>query len=216
MIRHHPEDALLLSHAGRTLATGAAILVDAHVEGCTRCQQIVQGFERVGTRLMTIEGERPLKEDALLSVLARLDVPPPLVASPVVAPKPALPQGSNWPRALRHCRVGRWRSIGPGMQWSRVNVPYDEKANVLLLRIAAGKCLPRHTHKGTELTQVLHGAFDDGRAIFKVGDFDSADADVLHQPVVQAQGECICLAAVDGRLQFESRLARWASTIVGL
>jgi putative transcriptional regulator len=121
----------------------------------------------------------------------------------------------NWPRALRHCRVSPWRPMGPGMRWSRVGLPYAPQANVVLLRIGAGKCLPPHTHSGTELTQVLFGAFDDGRSVFAAGDFDAADDEVRHQPVVQAGGECICLAAVDGRLRFDSRLARWIGALAG-
>jgi len=216
MIRHHPDDALLLAHAGRSLATGPALLVEAHLESCARCRQAVRAFERVGGRLMEAGESTPLHDDALAAVLSRLDAPVEVPAPPLVSPKPPLPPGSNWPRALRHCRVSGWRPVGPGMRWSRVSVPHDPAANVLLLRIGAGKCLPRHTHTGTELTQVLYGAFDDGRAVFGPGDFDEADTDILHQPVVQAQGECICLAAVDGRLVFESWLARLASSVVGL
>ena len=216
MIRHHPHDALLLAHAGASLDTGPALLVESHLETCARCRQVGHGFERVGAQLMAGGNERPLSDGALADVLARLDAPVSPPPAPVVAPKAALPAGSNWPRALRHCRVSPWRLVGPGMRWSRVTLPYAPDANVLLLRIGAGKCLPRHTHSGNELTQVLFGAFDDGRAVFGPGDFDAADGDVRHQPVVQAGGECICLAAVDGRLVFESRLARWAGALAGL
>jgi putative transcriptional regulator len=102
------------------------------------------------------------------------------------------------------------------MRWSRVTVPYDPAANVFLLRIAAGKYLPQHTHSNTELTQILYGRFHDGRALFGPGDFDAADGDVHHQPVVQAGCECICLAAVDGRVVFDSFLARMAGSLVGM
>jgi len=216
MIRHHPDDSLLLAHAGSSLDTGAALLVESHLEGCLRCRQIVQGFERVGGQLLEVESEQALAQGALEAVLARLDAPVRVPPPPVVRPKPSLPAGYNWPRALRHCHLSRWRAVGPGMRWSRVTVPHDPQANVLLLRIGAGKCLPRHTHTGTELTQVLCGSFDDGRAVFGPGDFDEADTTILHQPVVQAQGECICLAAVDGRLVFDSWIARLASSVVGL
>ena len=216
MIRHHPEDALLLACAGGSLDTGSALLVESHLETCARCRRAVRGFEQVGGRLLEAEEERALDDGALARVLSRLDRPVSVPPPPVVRPKPRLPEGADWPRALRHCRVSRWRPLGPGMRWSRVTVPHDPSANVLLLRIGAGKCLPRHTHTGTELTQVLLGSFDDGRAVFGPGDFDAADTDVLHQPVVQARGECICLAAVEGRLVFESWLARVASAVVGL
>jgi len=33
---------------------------------------------------------------------------------------------------------------------------------------------------------------------------------------VQAGGECICLAALDGRVVFDSVLAKWAGTAIGL
>ena len=216
MIRHHPAAALLLAHAGGTLGTGPALLIDAHLECCARCRREFHDFERVGGRLLAQEQGQPLGAGALEAVLGRLDDRPSPPPTPLVLRKPPLPAGCDWPRALRHCHVSRWRPMGPGMRWSRVTVPYDPQANVLLLRIGAGRCLPRHTHAGTELTQVLHGAFDDGRAVFAEGDFDEADEDVLHQPVVQARGECICLAAVDGRLVFESWIASLASSVVGL
>jgi len=215
MIRHHPDEALLLAQAGGGLPTGTALLVETHLESCARCRTVLRDFEGVGARLMESAQEASLDDGALDRVLGRLDAPMSPPPPPLVRPKPPLPAGLNWPRALRHCQVSRWRLLGPGMRWSRVTVPYDPQANLFLLRIGAGKCLPRHTHEGTELTQVLHGAFDDGRAVFAAGDFDAADEEVLHQPVVQAQGECICLASVDGRLAFEGRLARWASALAG-
>ena len=102
------------------------------------------------------------------------------------------------------------------MRWSRVSVPEAPEANVFLLRIAAGKYLPQHTHKGLELTQVLHGRFHDGRALFGPGDFDAADGEIHHQPVVQDGSECICLASLDGRLRFDSAIARVLGSLVGM
>ena len=102
------------------------------------------------------------------------------------------------------------------MRWSRVSVPGAPEANVFLLRIGAGKYLPPHTHRGTELTQVIYGRFHDGRALFGPGDFDLADGEVHHQPVVQEGSECICIAAVEGRLHFDGLIARWFGSLVGM
>ena len=216
MIRHHPDDALLIAHAGGTLASGPALLVATHLEGCPACRAAVHRFEQVGAALMDEQALAPLPPDALAATLARLDAPATPAAAPVVRPRPPLPGSLNWPRSLRHCQVSRWRLLGPGMRWSRVTLPYDPKANVFLLRIAAGSCLPPHTHSGAELTQVLHGAFDDGRSVFAPGDFDATDATIRHQPVVLASSECICLAAVDGRLVHDSQLARWMGALIGI
>jgi putative transcriptional regulator len=216
VIRHHPDDGLLIAHAGGTLASGRALLVATHLEHCATCRAASGRFEQVGATLMEEEKEANLASDALAATLARLDAPPALAIAPVVRPRPPLPGTLNWPRSLRHCRVSRWRLLGPGMRWSRVSLPGDADANVFLLRIAAGSCLPPHAHAGEELTQVIYGAFDDGRSVFGPGDFDATDASIRHQPVVLANSECICLASVDGRLVHDSMLARWLGALIGI
>ena len=60
-----------------------------------------------------------------------------------------LPAGMAWPRSLRGSTASRWRWLGPGMRWCRVTLADDRAANVFLLRIAAGKSLPSHTHDGS-------------------------------------------------------------------
>jgi putative transcriptional regulator len=106
--------------------------------------------------------------------------------------------------------------MGPGMRWSRVELPHADDANVFLLRIGAGKALANHTHSGLELTHVMCGSFHDGRARFAAGDFDAADGSVRHQPVLEAGAECICLASVEGRLVFDSAIARAIGSLVGI
>jgi putative transcriptional regulator len=205
-----------MAHAAGTLASGPHLLVATHVERCASCRAAIRGFEDVGAQLMLDDAGLGLAPDALATTLERLDAPLAPAVAPVVTRRPPLPGTLEWPRSLRHCSISRWRPLGPGMRWSRVGLPFDRSANVFLLRIAAGSCLPPHTHRGEELTQVLFGAFDDGRAVFGPGDFDATDSTIRHQPVVQASSECICLAAVDGRLVHESRLARWLSALIGI
>ena len=207
---------MLMAHAGGTLAGGPALLVATHLEQCPACRTAVRRFEQVGATLMGAEPAAPLAAQALTATLARLDATEAPAIAPIVKPRPPLPATLDWPRSLRHCHVSRWRLLGPGMRWSRVTLPYARDANVFLLRIAAGSCLPPHTHSGEELTQVLHGAFDDGRSVFAPGDFDATDANIRHQPVVQASSECICLASVEGRLVHDSLLARWMGALIGI
>ena len=76
--------------------------------------------------------------------------------------------------------------------------------------------LPQHTHSDSELTQVLYGTFHDGRALFGPGDFDETDGSIRHQPTVQAGGECICLASVQGRVLFDGAVARVLGALVGM
>jgi putative transcriptional regulator len=216
MIRHHPDDGWLLEHAAGRLRGGDALVVSSHLEACATCRTVVLRFEQVGATLALDEPAMAMSGDALARTLSRLNAPTPPIAPPA-KPRPPLPAGMSWPRSLRHCEVSGWRPLAPGMRWSRVRLPWDRSANVMLLRIDAGVCLPSHTHSGTELTQVLHGAFDDGRAVFGRGDFDAADGSTHHQPVGEAEGgECICLASVAGHLRFDGWLPRWLGALAGL
>lgn len=217
MIAHHPSDELLLAAAAGTLEAGAAIVLGAHLEGCAQCRRAVRTFEAAGGALLEAIEPALMAPDALARTMAAIDagVPPaPPAAAPM--PRPGLPAGVQWPRSLAACAVSRWHWMGPGMRWSRVTVPHAPQANVFLLRIGAGKALAGHTHSGLELTHVMCGAFDDGRSRFGAGDFDAADGAVHHQPVLEAGGECICLATVQGRLVFDGAIARWIGERVGI
>jgi putative transcriptional regulator len=82
--------------------------------------------------------------------------------------------------------------------------------------MAAGMELAAHTHSGRELTQVLYGAFDDGRALWGAGDLDATDEHIHHRPVVSAESECICLVAVSGRVRFDGLVARTLGAWMGI
>lgn len=219
MIGHHPEDELLLGLAAGRLAPGAGLVVAVHVEGCRECRAQLHTLQAAGGALLEQVTPVAPAPGSWERTLARIDAPVPAATSPVStalgnAPA-AWPAGVQWPASLRGCAVSRWRWMGPDMRFARVRVPEDE-GSVFLLRIGAGRSLPRHTHRGTELTQVLSGSFDDGRAVFSAGDFDAADGDVHHQPVVRAGDECICLAWLDAPLRFDGRIAGLVGGMVGL
>jgi putative transcriptional regulator len=216
MIKHHPGDALLLAQAAGTLGAGHSLLVASHVEGCAHCQERLQLLEAIGGAMLEELPPGVLPSRSLAETLAAIDAPPPPVRPAPVLHRPQLPSGMAWPRALRGCNATEWRWFAPGMYRSRVSLPQDPDANVFLLRMAAGKQSSMHTHSGSELTQVLWGAFHDGRALFTPGDFDEADDSFQHLPKVEPSGECICLASVEGRVVFESRLARVVGALIGM
>ena len=224
-INHHPDDALLMALAAGSLESGPALVLSAHVESCLRCQVRVSDYETVAGVLLEETEPAVLAPEALAETLARLDAPPGKVAAAGKAVHRAEaaggiratpPPGMVWPRSLQGCASTPWRWLGPGMRWSRLTLPHDPGANVFMLRIGAGKCLPQHTHSDVELTQILYGSFHDGRALFGPGDFDEADGSIKHQPVVQPDGECICIAAVSGKVKFDSAIARWMGGLVGM
>lgn len=218
MIQHHPADELLLALAAGRLDAGPALVVGLHVDGCAHCRERLHLLEALGGALVEESEPQLLSPEVWGRTLERIAAGvSPVSRTPVAAaPRLPMPSGVSWPRRLRAARASRWIWMGPGMRFARLTLDEDPQAKLFLLRIGPGRSLPHHSHDGLELTQVLCGAFDDGRAVFGPGDFDAADASVLHQPVVQPGGECICLAYIGQRLRFEGRIAAMVGRWVGL
>lgn len=213
-INHHPSDETLLRQAAGTLAPGPALVIDVHLATCGRCRARVGEFEAIGGHILDAMPPAPLAADALARTLARLDDAPP----PRREPPPALGRadlGITIPVALRHCGIGPWRWLGPGFRWSRVTLPDSPQAKVMFLKGRAGLRLPAHGHTGTEFMQILSGCLSDARGRYSPGDLDEADADVDHQPVVDPQSECLCLAALDGDTRLHGLLGRLFQPLVG-
>jgi len=217
MIRHHPDDEYLLALAAGRLAPAQALVVAAHLERCTECRAHLHLLQAVGGVVLEESDPIPLSTAAWTRTLEHIDAPAPATAPPApTAPPLALPGNTPWPASLRGCRVTPWRWMSPGRSFARVILPVEPAASIFLLRIGEGLSLPRHTHRGTELTQVLCGSFHDGREHFGAGDFDAADESVHHQPVVEAGAECVCLAYVGGSLRFDGRFASLIGRWIGM
>jgi putative transcriptional regulator len=221
MIHHHPTDDFLLALAAGRLAAGPALLVSVHLESCVACRERLHALQAVGGALLEQAEPELLSPEALVRTLERIDAPPPAapVAPAIAAPRPALPAlpaGMAWPASLRGCAISDWHWMGPGMRYARIALPQEKEGTLWALQIAPGRSLARHTHTGLELTQVLRGAFDDGRSVFGPGDFDATDSDVHHQPVVREGAECVCLAYVEGNLRFEGRIAGLIGGWIGM
>lgn len=216
-ISHHATEETLLLYAAGTLAAGPAIVVGAHLAGCAACRARVGEFEALGGAVLEELEPTPLSPGALADALARIDaeegVQP---SSHAVTDKPVEIGGVRLPDSLRGCDIGRWRWIGPGMHMSRVGVPHAPDANLILLKVGPGRALPDHGHVGTEFTHIVAGSYTDRLGRFGPGDLAEVDEDVEHQPVVDAGGECICLAAMEGSMRFKSFIGRMLQPIFGI
>ena len=139
---------------------------------------------------------------------------------PDPAPEPGLsalsadaadPSGGGLPPSLRRF-VGRpldevpWKTRLPGIrEWK---IGSDEGFNTSLFVLRAGHGLPPHTHRGTEMTLVLHGGFTDTTGHYGVGDVSVADETVDHRPVADDDGDCIGFVVSNASLRLTGRLGR--------
>ena len=213
-ITHHPSEETLLSLASGALRAGPALVVSVHLEGCAVCRNRLAGFQSLGGVLLEEMPPVELEAGALEKTLSLLDVvaaPPPLSTTPTT--KPVL--GLELPRAMRDCEIGPWRWLGPGFQWSRVQLAGSPEERIMFIRGKAGLPLPAHGHTGVEYMQILSGTLNDERGQFLAGDLDEAGEEIDHRPDVDASSDCVCLAALDGDIRLHSLLGRLVRPLVG-
>jgi putative transcriptional regulator len=214
----HPSDETLLRCASGSLGAGLRLVVDVHLESCPRCREQLRLFETAGGALLDALPPAPVSSSSLEKIFARIDAEPAAQPMPrAAAPVRVLDDGYALPAALAACEVGPWRFVHPKLRWARVRLPDAPRERVILLKIAPGHATPTHGHRGLELTQVLYGAFSGAHGHYGPGDLEEADEDVKdHEPRVTAEGECLCLAAVEAPLRIHSLLGRLFQPLMGI
>jgi putative transcriptional regulator len=212
---HHLDPSTVVSYAAGALAVEIAIVAATHLETCAHCRARVDEAERIGGQL--IEHQQPAAIAATerfaglrAAMLSQLDdMPAPAAApSPRTAPYEAddrLPAPLH-PYFGTSYRALKWRWMAPGVHCIRARG--TKSGTLLMLKIGPGRSMPVHSHGGTELTQILRGAYHDALGHFAPGDVADLDSDVEHQPVTVPGAACICVSALDAPLRFPGWLAR--------
>lgn len=215
-IQHHPSEETLLRFAAGTLPAGPSLVVSSHLEICSACHSRVADLEAVGGSILADVAPTSLASGALDRILTRVKADQ--GASENAAPRagPRTLDGIVLPTPLHNCTIGKWRWVGPGVRVSRIALPHAPEANVILLKVRAGRRMPAHGHTDLEITQVLHGSFSDGGNVYDVGDIAEGDVDSDHAPVVGPRSECISLAAIEGHIRFRGPIGRLLQPILGL
>lgn len=211
----HPGDETLQRYACGALKPGLRMVMDVHLSGCPACRAAVRRFEAVGGALLDEIALAPVSPVLLERIFARIDAHENFYTQ---RPQPAFTaDGVALPPAMAGCKIGHWRFVHPKLRWARVEAPGAEGDRVILLKIAAGFAAPAHGHGGLELTQVLSGAFTDGRDFYQPGDLIEADESVHdHEPRVTGPEDCLCLAAVEQPLRIHSLMGRLFQPLMGI
>ncbi len=210
-INHHLSEELLIAYSAGTLPEAFNLVVATHISLCDTCRAALDAQDAVGGALLDESPDAVVGDDAYAKTLA-------LIADQNTTPvqHPRISDGVL-PSPLQEYVGGdidaiRWKSAGLGVQQAILKTSKDAK--VRLLRIPAGAAVPDHGHRGTELTLVLQGAFRDEADRFGRGDLEVANEDVEHMPVAEVGEDCICLAATDAPLKFNSLVPRLAQSFL--
>ena len=215
-ITHFASDDLLLRYAAGRLSPAPAFVVACHLAMAQESRKRMDAMESMGGVLLDEQPMASLSDDLFERTLGRLNDEVPARQPPQTFDHAALNMGIELPAPMRRRSIGKWRFMGPGMRYARIDMPEDPGVNLVLLRVAAGQSLPKHGHSGDELTVILKGAYRDENGRYLAGDLDEEDDASEHTPVVEADSECICLAAISGPLQARGWVARAMLPMFGL
>lgn len=201
LIKHHIRPELIAAWVAGQLAPAFSVVVASHVALCAECRAASEAMQSLGGVLMDRLEPASMSAGALERALAALDRP--------YNAKPPHRRSGIFPGPVMQALGGqppKWRLLGGGIRQQILMA--DRSGSLRLLYIPPGRKVPEHSHRGLELTLVLQGSFHDSTGTFGLGDVEDADDAIEHQPIAGPGEACICLAATDAPLRFQSLLPR--------
>jgi len=215
-IQRHPRFETLGDFAAGRLDEARAVVIATHAALCEGCTETISRLEAVGGALLEDASPVALENDALEKIIARADVGANVVApaySTETRPERRLPLSDYLESSIDDVR---WKRIMPGFSQSVVKAQGYRPGVLRLLKIDPGVEMPKHSHKGEELTLILRGAYRDEIGEFNVGDLADLDGETTHTPKAIGGEPCICLIATAAPLKFKTLAARLAQPFIGL
>ena len=216
-IKHHPDDATLMSYAAGSIPEALGAVVATHLSLCQHCRNEVRAMERLGATLM--DGLRPVSvtHPAPKGVGDTTGVPANIAVRTAACP----PGAGELPAPLSkfvgpNARNIAWKRLGFGVWHYLLPLSKDAKGDLRLLKVGPGQAMPVHGHGGSELTLILEGCYRDEIGEYFPGDVSDLDDEVVHRPMADRELGCICLIASDEKAKFKGLLARMIQPLVGL
>jgi putative transcriptional regulator len=206
MTKYHPDTRFISDFAAGSLPMSQALCVSAHLHYCDECKQKVAQLTDLGSTLF--DKTAPMDLDLDFSALMdRIDSLPEEVDEDINVDMAQSPKhsASSLPDALNKITNNnleslRWRRIGKNFSYSEFNLG-DPLRETSLFNIKAGGNVPKHVHKGDEITVVLKGSFSDQDDRYQVGDFIVRSSGEIHTPVAAQDEDCLCLSTLDAPIQ---------------
>ena len=189
-------EELFFNYATGRLAEAPALLVATHLALKPAARAEVVVFETLGGSLLEEVAPAALSSDLLTRTLARLEEPRAAPAAKEASGALPAPLRALAPQGLEKLA---WRRVKRGLRDCRLPLA---GGTLRLMELAAGTRVPRHSHRGLELTLVLQGAYHDGLARYERGDLQIADSKIDHRPAAEPGSPCLCLVVTDQPVRF--------------
>ena len=200
MVTHHPDIKLLQEFAAGSLPLAQSACIAVHLHFCEHCQRQVKALTQVGAEMFDALPPADIDDSMLDHLLDHLEDEAPLTYN-------SMPSQDEGPVLVQRLMNGsyedlEWQRINAALQIARLRTG-DPENEFALYHIKAGGSIPRHAHRGTELTLVLEGSFSDEEGVYHQGDFLMRDAADEHTPTASKTADCICIGVLDAPIRFK-------------
>ncbi len=212
-IRHHLDDATLMSFAAGSLPEALSAVVAAHVAMCPRCAAEAKRMEQVGACLIDELRPEPVARPTPVEAWRRASVP-----EKKDSPRSACAAARDGVRAVIGSDLDAlpWKRLALGVWHLPLALSPGAGGGLRLLKVAPGHAIPEHGHGAAELTLVLRGAYTDETGRYGAGDVADVDEEIEHCPVADRETGCICLLASEKPARFKGVLPRLVQTFTGI
>lgn len=208
-----------MSFSAGQMPDALGIIVACHLESCAHCRQRAAFYERLGGEILLETEGMTVAPELLDALLCRLDSPEPRAANEYdlsvslgSSAATEIKRIKNLPKPLRRFVIKEFAQLpwsGMSRNIKEFELPISGHGyTAKFYKIAAGKELPVHTHRGNEYTLVLDGSFSDKAGEYHQGDFILADTQTIHQPRAANDCDCICFAVMDAPLKMTGFFGR--------
>lgn len=190
MSQHHPSKDLLTEFSAGTLDTAQAVAISAHLHYCHKCRQTVQEMEQLGGAMLEELSPQALPETSFDDLMDAIDRKDQSITANTEALDHTLPRAIM--RMINDAPL-KWRKVTNSLKTATLTAGQNQY-EVSLQKIQAGGTVPKHDHRGMEITVVLKGSFSDQHGIYQEGDFLIKQPGDVHQPVSAHHQDCLCLS----------------------
>ncbi len=207
MTRHHPDTLTLMEFSAGNLSEPHALCIRLHLDQCPHCRSRVDTLDSLGAVMMESRPQVGVSSDMFDAILSRIDSEPDMTETYIstqakrMSPlQKLLGDDLNslpWKRQLGDVSVLDISERFPG-----------QSEQVVLQKLAAGGKAPAHTHRGSETTIVLQGAFSDQKGVFNQWDFVVLNQEDEHKPVAVGCEDCITLSVLSAPVKLTGTFTR--------
>ncbi len=211
MTRHHPDSLSLMEYSAGNLSEPHALCIRLHLDKCSDCRYRADTLDSLGAVMMEQQPEVSVSESMFDRILAKIDSSPEPQRTAKAAPRISVLQkllGDDinnlpWKRQLGDVSMLDITEKFPGQQ-----------EQVVLQKLAAGGKAPVHTHRGSETTIVLQGAFADQKGVFNQWDFVVLTDQDEHKPVAVGCEDCITLSVLSAPIKLTGTFTRMLNPFI--